>query len=645
MTLNRSIEDGYHGELAADLWNQFDYVPEENGSGDVTPAQGSVDSLAGTYIRNKLVLSSDNAAHFLNRGQLASQYTTLDPADPLKNYEANSGAAWFGHKGQVNGRYDAATKSGAAVLDTLTFGFYETRADIDPAYNGFAGNAPGVRRLDGFSAMTEAQRVATRQAIQTWDELIALDFVETKAADADLNFMNTTTGPAQASAYLPYNYGPQYRGIVGDVAVNPNQASNHQFDEGEYGLTTLIHEIGHSMGLEHPGRYNFSANFTATYANGAEYYQDSNQYSIMSYWRAQETGANHVDWVTTVLKYGSTPGVHDVAAIQRIYGADMTTRTGNDVYGFNNTTGLDTFDFAATPHPVVTIWDAGGNDTLDLSGYNTPSVIDLNPGAFSSAGGTVMSSIPSFAEVNAARLAAGLTARTEASYKAFVDTYGVAFKNGLMTDNIAIAYGAIVENAVGGGGNDRIVANSVANVIDGRGGNDTVSYHRSDAGVTVNLADGLAEKGGYAEGDTLIGIENVDGSAFADSLTGNALANILNGEGGDDFIDGGAGNDVLNGGDGNDELIGGSGDDILNGGLGNDRLVGGGGTDMYVFSDLFGNDVINGFQKGEKVDISELHNFGRMIKGGMTFDFNEDGVVDLTITVNGGSFGRGDLII
>jgi len=645
MTLNRSIEDGYHGELATDVANQFDYVPEETGSGDVTASQGSVDGLAGSYIRDKLVLSALDAAKFLNRGQLETQYTKLDPANPLKNYEANSGAAWAGAKGGVNGLYDAATKSGAAVLDTLTFGFYETKADFDPAYAVFAGSVKGTTRLTGFSAFSEQQREATRQALSAWDELIDLKFVETAPANADLNFMNTTTGPAQASAYLPYNYGKFYEGIVGDVAVNPNQPSNHQFDEGEYGLTTLIHEIGHSMGLEHPGRYNFGPTFSATYVNGAEYYQDSNQYSIMSYWRAQETGANHVDWNTTILKYGSTPGVHDVLAVQRMYGADMTTRTGDNVYGFNSNTGLDTFDFVKTPHPVVTIWDAGGNDTLDLSGYNTKSVIDLNPGAFTSAGGTFMESMPTITAVNAARVAAGLTARSEASYNAFVATYGVAFNNGLLKDNISIAYGAIIENAIGGGGNDVITANSVANVIDGRGGNDTVSYKVSDAGVTVNLADGLAEKGGFAEGDTLLNIENVDGSNFADSLTGNAGANTLNGFGGDDFILGAEGNDVLNGGDGNDELVGGSGNDTLDGGAGDDRYIGGGGTDMYLFSDFFGRDVINGFQKGEKIDVSELGGMARIDKGAVTFDFTEDGIVDLTIIVNGGSVTRGDLII
>jgi serralysin len=157
--------------------------------------------------------------------------------------------------------------------------------------------------------------------------------------------------------------------------------------------------------------------------------QDSNSTRSCPYWRAQETGANHVDWTRPSevrLDAGRSRRRRDPAHLR----ADMSTRIGDDVYGFNTNTGLDTFNFAETPHPIVTIWDAGGNDTLDLSGYNTPSTIDLNPGSFSSAGGTFLATIPTLAEVTAARLAAGLAARSQASYDSFVATYGVAFNNG-----------------------------------------------------------------------------------------------------------------------------------------------------------------------------------------------------------------------
>ena len=59
---------------------------------------------------------------------------------------------------------------------------------------------------------------------------------------------------------------------------------------------------------------------------------------------------------------------------------------GDTVYGSNSTADRDVFDFTINDTPIVTIWDGGGNDTLDVSGFNSDQVIDLNEGAFSSVG-------------------------------------------------------------------------------------------------------------------------------------------------------------------------------------------------------------------------------------------------------------------
>ena len=248
-----------------------------------------MDGRAGDYIRNKLVLDPDQAALLPEPRRCTNPnapFQPLDPNDVGAQYVPRTGASWEGHKGDVNGIFDApvAGKTPGTPLNTLTFGFFETKADVDAAHFQIAGNAAGVSRADGFSTFDAAQRDAARQAMATWDEIIDVAFKETSSAQADINFMNTTTGPIQASAFLPYDYGTDFARVAGDVAVNPNQATNHQFDEGQYGLTTLVHELGHSLGLEHPGNYNFGPGFAVDYVNGAEYYQDLNQYSIMSYW-------------------------------------------------------------------------------------------------------------------------------------------------------------------------------------------------------------------------------------------------------------------------------------------------------------------------------------------------------------------------
>ncbi len=99
-------------------------------------------------------------------------------------------------------------------------------------------------------------------------------------------------------------------------------------------------------------------------------------------------------------------------------------------------------------------------------------------------------------------------------------------------------------NTIRGSKNDDILFGTAdAEIIDGRGGIDTVSYVNSSAGVVVNLAAGSGA-GGYAEGDSYSRIENVTGSGFADTLTGDGNANTIDGGGGDDIIDGGGGEDT-----------------------------------------------------------------------------------------------------
>jgi Ca2+-binding RTX toxin-like protein len=120
---------------------------------------------------------------------------------------------------------------------------------------------------------------------------------------------------------------------------------------------------------------------------------------------------------------------------------------------------------------------------------------------------------------------------------------------------------------------------------------DTIRYQGSDAGVGVSLITGAAS-GGHAAGDVLIGIENIQGSRFGDTLQGNAGANQLWGLGGDDTLSGGAGDDVLIGGDDQDLLVGEAGDDNLSGEDGHDQLWGGDGRD--VLSGGAGDDGLNG---------------------------------------------------
>lgn len=119
--------------------------------------------------------------------------------------------------------------------------------------------------------------------------------------------------------------------------------------------------------------------------------------------------------------------------------------------------------------------------------------------------------------------------------------------------------GAGADRLVGGDGDDWLEGGAGADEIDGGVGVDTASYANSSAAVTIALGGAFA--GGDSEGDVVSNIENLVGSAFADTLVGDALANALDGGDGDDTLAGGAGDDTLTGGLGDDALDGGDGGD------------------------------------------------------------------------------------
>ncbi|MET0359814.1 MAG: M10 family metallopeptidase C-terminal domain-containing protein [Pararhizobium sp.] len=145
-------------------------------------------------------------------------------------------------------------------------------------------------------------------------------------------------------------------------------------------------------------------------------------------------------------------------------------------------------------------------------------------------------------------------------------------------------------------GNDTLLGGAGADALDGGTGLDTASYLDATAGVTASLLKPSANKG-FAAGDTFKSIENLTGSAFADTLTGDSAANRLDGD---------KGNDRLSGGNGNDTLIGGAGSDILTGGAGADTFVYASWTESQTGTKL--RDTITDFSSssGDRIDLSGI---------------------------------------
>ncbi|MEH6665668.1 MAG: M10 family metallopeptidase C-terminal domain-containing protein [Brevundimonas sp.] len=488
----------------------------------------------------------------------------------------------------------------------------------------FRDTAPGTMPDDtaGFSRFNAAQIEQTLLALQSWADVANIVFQRVGAGysdDASILFGNYSSGADGAAAFATLPGNAAASAANGDVWVNSSLWYNASPAYLNYGRHTLTHEIGHAIGLLHPGDYNASVEDSPTYEN-ADYREDTRQFSIMSYWSEVITGASF---------QGSNPAaplLDDIAAIQLIYGANMETRTGDSVYGFNSNTDRDFYTATDALDPLIfAVWDAGGYDTLDFSGYSGTQLIDLRQGHFSNVGGLVGNvAIAHGAAIERAiggtgndimyAAATPLAVSVADLIKAqalVIATRGTAFSLdggfGLQFDQDVISSTTVPHATVQATGNGNYewysftgAAGQTVNIdIDGTNGIDTVVRIYDAAGNPLaQNDDGPVDVGSGVRQDSFLtftlpasGVFYIVVGTFAGPGSGGFVAY--------DPIPAGAGYTLnvsltgaeapvtgyegsrLDGGDGNDQLYGGLGGDILVGGAGDDRMEGGAGDDFY----------------------------------------------------------------
>jgi len=395
-------------------------------------------------------------------------------------------------------------RDGAAYQDKDGSGKIELTYTFLTSASSSTMNKHGITGFSQFSAQQKGQAVL---AMQSWADVANVTFTEkTSGGDGHMTFGNYSGGQdgAAAFAYLP-GTGAGYDGASWYL-INSSYTPNKTPDLNNYGRQTLTHEIGHSLGLAHPGDYN-AGEGAPTY-NDASYGQDTRGYSVMSYWSESNTSQNFSKG--GVEAYSSGPLMDDIAAIQKLYGGNTTTRTGDTTYGFNSNAGRDFLSASSSADKVVfSVWDAGGKDTLDFSGFTQNQKINLNEASFSDVGGLV--------------------------------------------GNVSIAKGVTVENAIGGAGNDLLIGNSVSNELKGGAGNDILygaggadklwGGAGSDTFVFAASSDsrpGAVDQildfvSGLDKID-LTGISNGAGLHFVSAFTGTAGDAVLNTSGGNSLL-------------------------------------------------------------------------------------------------------------
>ncbi|CAI0776445.1 serralysin family metalloprotease [Serratia proteamaculans] len=407
--------------------------------------------------------------HYQERGNYTLNGRPSDTAWTAGVNLARNQQSWNGTGDNANGK-----------AATITYAF--------PTWQEHQKNGLGDGGLTGLDA---TQKAYAKASLQAWADVANLTFKELPAnqsQNAQIKFGNFTLVKDDDSNYaiLPHtldeesgkpivdSWGHDTSGQVWFLDLPENRDPS---SVGGYGAQVFTHEIGHALGLDHPGTYNGDG---ATYQKDAKYVEDTNQFSIMSYFSELSPASNpaigdfHGD-------FASGPLMDDIAGIQYLYGANTHAFSGNTVYGFNSNTQRDYLSTDSNDNKVIfSAWDTGGNDTFDFSGYTAAQRINLNQGSFSDVGG--------------------------------------------LKGNVSITQGTNIENAIGGSGNDILVGNALNNLLKGGAGNDFIF-----GGAGADTLWGGAGKDTFAFAaasdskakapdtikDFTTGVDKIDLSAFA----------------------------------------------------------------------------------------------------------------------------------
>lgn len=355
-------------------------------------------------------------------------------------------------------------------VSSLTFSF-----PSDKSFYGFG--YPNGEPSSNFEAFSDQQQDAVRAILKMYAAVANVTFTEvTESATVhgDLRYAESDK-PSTAWAYYPSTAA-----AGGDAWFNNSKNYYDYPVMGNYAFLTMLHETGHAMGLKHP--QDAIGSFGVMPLD-----HDSLEYTVMSY-RSYIGASTTTGYTNGSGSYPQSLMMYDIAALQQEYGANYGTNSGDSVYRWSPTTGQESIDGVAQAMPAgnkvfMTVWDGGGNDTYDLSNYATGVNVNLQPG------GWTITSTTQLAVLGSGKYAIGNVANAL-----------------LYQGNTA----SLIENAIGGAGNDTLTGNLADNRLTGGAGNDVLDGREA---VDTALFSGLASD--YSR------VQNADGSwTIADLRSG-----------------------------------------------------------------------------------------------------------------------------
>ena len=420
--------------------------------------------------------------------------------DPLVPQELFAGSVSFPYDtdtGDADQGVDALIKGLAWDTTALTYSFPDSASDYE---SGYPNGEP-----DTFGALNTTQQNAAHYAIAQYAAISGLSFeywgdgAGEDDGDADLRFAESSA-PSTAWGYYPSS---DYTG--GDTWYNPSNYNSPNV--GTYAYDIFLHEAGHALGLKHG---------QDTSGPGAVPYDyNSMEYTVMTYYSF--IGTTSGGWTNASDSYAQSLMMLDIAAIQRMYGANFDENAGNTTYTFSTTTGEMFVDgVSATASTGLsqagnkvfrTIWDGNGVDTYDLSTYTTDLSINLEPGEYVD--------LDTGGNFQRADLGSSYDPGNPFTY-----ARGHIF-NALQYEGDTRS---LIENAIGGSGNDSFFGNVGDNVFVGNGGNDTFyasggsDTYFGDAGIDSVIYDDLFSSFSFSISGTFLQIIDTAFDWVADTV-------------------------------------------------------------------------------------------------------------------------------